>query len=228
MPKKITMPRGLRFDARGLIPAVVQDHLDKTVLMMAYMNRESLRKTLNTGQVHFWSRSRKALWHKGATSGNFLNLKELRVDCDGDTLLVLVDPTGPACHTGALTCFFKSAGTLKKTTGKKQPVRAEVLDKIFGVIMDRKRRPKTKSYVSHLLGSGRDGILKKIGEESGELIIGSKNNRRSEIIWETADVWFHSLVLLGHHGISPLDIYRELDSRFGKPSKMVKSGRSKK
>lgn len=228
MPKKTTIPRGLRFDAKGLIPAVVQDHKDKTVLMMAYMNRESLRRTLNTGQVHFWSRSRKTLWHKGATSGNFLNLKELRVDCDGDTLLVKVDPAGPACHTGRKSCFFKPAANKKTPSAEKQPVRAEILDKIFGVIMDRKKNPINKSYVSHLLGSGRDAILKKIGEESGELIIGSKNNRRSEIIWETADVWFHSLVLLGHHGIKPLDIYRELDSRFGKQSKPVKSRRSKK
>ncbi|HEY5649409.1 MAG TPA: bifunctional phosphoribosyl-AMP cyclohydrolase/phosphoribosyl-ATP diphosphatase HisIE [Nitrospiria bacterium] len=222
MAKK-TIPTGLRFNSRGLIPAVVQDNRDNTVLMLAYMNRESIRKTLETGQVHFWSRSRKKLWHKGATSGNFLDLQELRPDCDGDTLLLRVKPHGPVCHTGSRTCFLKPVTRPSAQKTRDDAVRSEILDRIFRVIQERKRRPSKKSYVSHLLKGGRDAILKKIGEESGELIIGSKNNNRSEVIWEMADLWFHTLVLLGHHGISPEDIYAELQSRFGKMSKTVKS-----
>lgn len=220
---KIPIPRGLRFDSKGLIPAVVQDNRDHSILMLAYMNRESIRKTLETGQVHFWSRSRKKLWHKGATSGNFLDLKELRADCDGDTLLLRVKPHGPVCHTGSKSCFIKPLSRGRSKNNRDNIVRSEILDRIFDVIQERKRTPRKKSYVSHLLKSGRDAILKKIGEESGELIIGSKNNKRSEVIWEMADLWFHTLVLLGDHGISPQDIYQELQSRFGKVSKMVKS-----
>ena len=223
MKSRARLPRGLKFDGEGLIPAIVQDHRDETVLMMAYMNRDALEKTIRTGQAHFWSRSRKTLWHKGATSGNHLNVKEVRIDCDGDTLLVRVEPEGPACHTGQRSCFFKTVkdGAVRRF----KPSNALILDRIYDVILDRKRSPKPKSYVSLLLKSGRDKILKKIGEESGELIIGSKNNRSSEIIWETADLWFHTLVLMGHHNITPADIYQELQKRFGKMSKTVRRRR---
>lgn len=220
------IPKNLEFDSNGLIPAIIQDHRSETVLMMAYMNRESLRKTVTSGQVHFWSRSRKTLWHKGATSGNRLNVREIWVDCDGDTLLVRADPEGPACHTGRPTCFFRTLRGGKMRRPGPSPAKALILDQVYDVILDRKRFPKKKSYVSSLLRSGQDGILKKIGEESGELIIGSKNNRRSEIIWEAADLWFHTLVLLGYHNIAPSDIYRELQKRFGKTSKKFQYGRS--
>jgi len=226
MTKKPRLPRGLKFDGEGLIPAIVQDQRDESVLMMAYMNRKALEETIRTGQAHFWSRSRKTLWHKGATSGNYMNVREIRIDCDGDTLLVRVEPEGPACHTGNETCFFRSVqknGTARRF--KPSPARALILNRIYDVILDRKRSPKAKSYVSLLLKSGRDKILKKIGEESGELIIGSKNNRPSEIIWETADLWFHTLVLLGHHNISPAEIYQELQKRFGKMSKTLRRRR---
>jgi phosphoribosyl-ATP pyrophosphohydrolase/phosphoribosyl-AMP cyclohydrolase len=226
MTKRLRLPRGLKFNEDGLIPAIIQDLRDDSVLMMAYMNRDALEKTIRTGQAHFWSRSRKSLWHKGATSGNYLNVKEVRIDCDGDALLLRVEPEGPACHTGQASCFFRSVqnGSLRRF--KPSPAKALILDRIYNVILDRKRSPKPKSYVSLLLKSGRDKILKKIGEESGELIIGSKNNRASEIIWETADLWFHTLVLMGHHNISPADIYQELQKRFGKMSKTVRRRRS--
>ena len=220
------IPKNLKFDSNGLIPAIIQDHRSETILMLAYMNRESLSKTLTSGQVHFWSRSRKTLWHKGATSGNRLNVREIWVDCDGDTLLVRANPEGPACHTGRPTCFFRTLRGGKMRRPGPSPVKALILDQVYDVILDRKRSPKKKSYVSSLLRSGKDGILKKIGEESGELIIGSKNNRRSEIIWEAADLWFHTLVLLGYHNIAPSDIYRELQKRFGKTSKKFQRGRS--
>jgi len=217
--------RKLKFNGEGLIPAVIQDHRDGTVLMMAYMTQKALDQTIRTGQVHFWSRSRKRLWHKGATSGNFMAVREIRIDCDGDTLLLLVEPEGPACHTGQWSCFFRSFKNGKIRRFRPSPAKALILERIYDVILDRKRNPKSKSYVSSLLSSGRDRILKKIGEESGELIIGSKNNRHSEIVWEVADLWFHTLILLGHHDIAPSEIYQELLKRFGKRSKTVRSGR---
>lgn len=226
MTSRKRLPRGLKFNEEGLIPAIVQDHRDEAVLMMAYMNRDSLEKTIRTGQAHFWSRSRQRLWHKGATSGHFLFVKEIRLDCDGDTLLIRVEPKGPACHTGQWSCFFRTVknGTVRRLTSS--PSKALILDRIYDVILDRKRSPKPKSYVSWLFKSGRDKILKKIGEESGELIIGSKNNRSSEIIWEVADLWFHILVLMGHHNIAPSDIYQELQKRFGQVSKTIQRRRT--
>ena len=226
MTTRSRLPRGLKFNEDGLIPAIIQDHRDDAVLMMAYMNRDALEKTIRTGRAHFWSRSRKTLWPKGATSGNYLNVKEVRLDCDRDTLLVRVEPEGPACHTGQATCFFRTVKNGAVRRFKPSPSKALILDRIYDVILDRKRSPKPDSYVSLLLKSGRDTILKKIGEESGELIIGSKNNRASEIIWEVADLWFHTLVLMGHHTIAPADIYQELQKRFGKMSKTVRRRRS--
>ena len=226
MTSRSRLPRGLKFDGEGLIPAIVQDPRDGTVLMMAYMNRDSLEKTLRTGQAHFWSRSRKTLWHKGATSGSYLRVREVRMDCDGDTLLVRAEPEGPACHTGQWSCFFRTVKNGRIRRFKPSPAGALVLDRIYDVILDRKRSPKPNSYVSLLLKSGRDRILKKIGEEAGELIIGSKNNRSAEIIWEAADLWFHTLVLMGYHGISPSDLYAELQKRFGKISKTIRRRRA--
>ena len=221
-----TLLAQLKFDSNGLIPAIVQDAQDDAVLMTAYMNREALTRTLSTGEVHFWSRSRKSLWRKGETSGNHLRMKEIRLDCDGDALLIRAEAAGPACHTGARSCFYRTAknGAFKRAA--KADPRASILDRVYDVILDRKRSPKAASYVSGLLKSGPDAILKKIGEESGELIIASKNRRRPEIVWEAADLWFHALVLLGHHGIRPSELYRELEKRFGRPGLAPKRGRS--
>jgi phosphoribosyl-AMP cyclohydrolase / phosphoribosyl-ATP pyrophosphohydrolase len=220
------LSRKIKFSGEGLIPAIIQDHRDGAVLMMAYMTQNALDRTIRTGQVHFWSRSRKRLWHKGATSGNFMAVKEIRIDCDGDALLFLVEPEGPACHTGQWSCFFRGIKNGKICRFTPSVARAVILEQIYDVILDRKRNPKSNSYVSSLLKSGLDRILKKIGEESGELIIGSKNNRHSEIIWEVADLWFHTLILLGHHDIAPSEIYQELMKRFGKSSKTVRSRRA--
>lgn len=197
----------LRYDAKGLVPAIVQDATSGEVLTLAYMNAEALERTLATGQTHFWSRSRKALWHKGATSGNVQTVRAMHVDCDADTLLIAVDPSGPACHTGARSCFAPAARGAKATVGP------GVLEAIYRVILDRKRRPRRDSYVAALLAKGPDAILKKIAEESGEVILSAKNRKRGEIVWEVADLWFHTLVMLGAAGIPPSAVFEELGRR---------------
>lgn len=212
----------LIFDESGLIPAIIQDTIHSDVLMLAYMNRKSLEKTLKTGITHFWSRSRGRLWQKGETSGNIQRVKSIRLDCDQDALLIEVKQTRVACHTGRWSCFHQQLNNGRwiivedSALGGSQARRAPIFDRIYRVILDRKEHPKEDSYVSSLLRLGKDRILKKIGEESGELIIGSKNNQKAEIISEMADVWFHTLVLLGYHGITPQDIYQELEGRYGK------------
>jgi phosphoribosyl-ATP pyrophosphohydrolase/phosphoribosyl-AMP cyclohydrolase len=201
---------------KDLIPVVVQDIKTLRVLMVAHMNRLALQKTLTTGRVHFWSRSRRKLWMKGESSGNALCLREAWLDCDGDALLLLVEPSGPVCHTGEPACFFQRLrnGTIEQLPTP--PSLSQMLERIHTVILDRKQRPRKDSYVSSLLSAGRDRILKKIGEEAGELIIGSKNGRSQEILSEAADLWFHTLILLGHHGLTPKDVANELAGRFGR------------
>jgi len=217
----------LTFDQNGLIPAIIQDHRSLKVMMMAYMNAEALKRTVRTGRVHFYSRSRKSLWYKGETSGNVQRVKEIRIDCDQDALLILVDPAGPACHTGAVSCFFRKKKNGRFVRVKEESGLSEILDRIYSVILDRKRKPRRESYVSSLFKGGRDRILKKIGEEAGELIISSKNRKKKEIVWEVADLWFHTLVVMGYHGIAPREIYRELDGRFGKKQPPGKRGKKK-
>ena len=215
------------FDERGLIPAVVQDWRDGTVLMVAFMNREAIDKTLATRSVHFWSRSRKKLWEKGETSGHRLTLKDMFLDCDGDTLLVKAEPVGPTCHTGERACFFTRVtadGTLenRKTTD----AFGGILERVYGTILERKRSPKAGSYVSSLFEGGADRILKKVVEEAGEVLLGSKTGKREEIVHEVADLLFHTLVVLGHHEIGPEDIYQELSKRFGKSGIQEKKDRT--
>ncbi len=205
--------KNLKYDSNGLIPAIIQDWKNGDVLMLAYMNEGSLKKTIETGNTHFWSRSRGKLWKKGETSGNEQIVKEINYDCDNDTLLIKVEQKGVACHTGNRSCFYskmyeKEAGAISADVN--------VLDKIYEIILDRKRNLREGSYVSSLFKSGRDKILKKIGEEASEVVIGSKNDKKEEIIYEIADLWFHSLVLLGYHDITPEEIYKELQKRFGK------------
>ncbi|MBI4715136.1 MAG: bifunctional phosphoribosyl-AMP cyclohydrolase/phosphoribosyl-ATP diphosphatase HisIE, partial [Nitrospirae bacterium] len=207
--------------ANGLIPAVIQDDGTRQVLMVAWMNAESLAETLETGLTHFWSRSRKKLWQKGETSGHIQRVKRIFYDCDADTLLIQVDQTGPACHTGNPACFFQEAPDLFPAVKSGEPETGSapdplILEKVYRVIQDRKAHPREDSYVHKLFTGGQDRILKKIGEEAGELVIGSKNNREEEIIYEMADLWFHSLVLLGYHGIPLEGLYQELERRFGK------------
>ncbi|MER3425430.1 MAG: bifunctional phosphoribosyl-AMP cyclohydrolase/phosphoribosyl-ATP diphosphatase [Nitrospiraceae bacterium] len=205
------------FDEQGLIPAVVQDWRDGTVLMVGFMNREALARTLDTKHVHFWSRSRKTLWEKGKTSGHYLLLKNLFVDCDHDTVLVKAEPIGPTCHTGEQACFFTQLneyGTFE--TRKAADAAGGVLESVHRTILDRKQSPQSGSYVSSLFQGGLDRILKKVVEEAGEVVLGSKNDRREEVIYEVADLLFHVLVVLGYHGISLQAVYQELANRIGK------------
>jgi phosphoribosyl-AMP cyclohydrolase / phosphoribosyl-ATP pyrophosphohydrolase len=222
---KKTLEKKLAFKENGLIPVILQDHSNRNVLMAAYMNPEALERTLRTNEVHFFSRSRQTLWHKGLTSGNKMRLREVLVDCDRDALLLRVEPKGPACHTGSPSCFFTrwEKGRLKRIA-RPAGGASEILDRVYSVILDRKKNPQKGSYVSSLMRGGRDRILKKIGEEAGELIISSKNRKKAEIVWEVADLWFHTLVMMGAHGVTPREIYGELEGRFGKPGKIPKRG----
>jgi len=212
----------LKFDEQGLIPAVVQDWRDASVLMLGFMNREALQKTLESKSVHFWSRSRNKLWEKGETSGHKLNLKDLFVDCDGDTVLVKAEPIGPTCHTGEKACFFtRLESNSKKTTD----AWGGILERLYQTIQDRKRSPKPDSYVSSLLQGGADKVLKKVVEEAGEVVLAAKGGKKEEIIYEAADLLFHTLVVLGYHDITPEEVYQELASRFGKSG--LRKGKSK-
>jgi phosphoribosyl-ATP pyrophosphohydrolase/phosphoribosyl-AMP cyclohydrolase len=204
--------RAIRFDAAGLIPAVVQERGSGRVLMLAYMNRESLERTLKTGFTHFFSRSRQALWKKGETSGHTQRVSSVRLDCDGDALVVEVEQTGPACHTGAPTCFFRRVDGERLTPDPDGG--GAVLDRVYRVIQDRKAHPVEGSYVASLFAGGVDRILKKVAEEAGEVLLACKNGERDQIVWETADLWFHTLVALDHHDIPPAAIYDELARRF--------------
>ncbi|MFZ5863872.1 MAG: bifunctional phosphoribosyl-AMP cyclohydrolase/phosphoribosyl-ATP diphosphatase HisIE [Nitrospirota bacterium] len=202
----------VRFDTAGLIPAVVQERGSGRVLMLAYMNRESLERTLKSGFTHFFSRSRQTLWKKGETSGHTQRVANVWLDCDGDTLVVEVDQVGPACHTGSPTCFFRRVDGERLIPD--QEGGGAVLDRVYRVIQDRKAHPVEGSYVASLFAGGEDRILKKVAEEAGEVLLASKNGVRDQIVWETADLWFHTLVALGRHDIPPSAIYDELARRF--------------
>lgn len=218
----------LRFDDRGLITAVVQDARTAQVLMVAWMNAEALALTRATGEAHFWSRSRQALWHKGGTSGNVQRVVELRVDCDGDTLLLLVEPAGPACHTGQVSCFYRTwpaqdgdlpspAGAVdSRTPPASQPAMenemADRIDELFAVIRDRKANPRPGSYTNALL-SDQDENLKKIGEEAIEVVLAAKSQGDQRLLEETADLIYHTLVLLAARDLTWSDVTAELARR---------------
>ncbi len=219
----------LKFDQNGLIPAIVQDATDGQVLTLAYMNRESLRLTLETGLTHFYSRSRQRIWQKGEESGHVQQVREIYVDCDEDALVVKAEQVVAACHTGRRSCFFtrlhpspEASGEVTQRLFDPDAVYAgslAILQQVFEVITDRKANPKADSYVSRLFEKGQDQILKKVGEESAELVVASKNGQHAEIIHELADLWFHTLVLLAHHGLTPKEGAEELRRRFGKTGK---------
>jgi len=199
----------LKFDENGLIPAIIQDYNNGQVLMLAYMNAESLRKTLDTGQTYFFSRSRQQLWHKGETSGHFQYVKSISYDCDADALLIKVEQVGAACHTGHRSCFFN---TVVESDGA-EPGDDSILKELFDVIVDRKNNPKEGSYTDYLFEKGIDKILKKVGEEAAEVIIAAKNGSYDEVRWEVADLFYHVLVLLAQQGMTLEDIYAELRGR---------------
>lgn len=199
----------IRFNDQGLIPAIAQDYLDGTVLMLAWMNRESLAKTLETGEVWYWSRSRQALWHKGATSGHYQKVKSIRYDCDSDALLLTIEQLGDiACHTGERSCFHQVAGQV-------QAPPADMLSELFRVICDRRDHPNEQSYTCKLLAGGDNKILKKVGEESAEVVMACKDNNPEAIAGEVADLFYHTLVALAYHQVSLRDVYRQLAERRG-------------
>lgn len=201
----------LKLDAQGLIPAVVQDVHTKEVLMVAYMNQEAVQMTLETGKATFWSRSRQQVWVKGETSGNYLNVKQVRVDCDADCLVILAEPEGPACHTGNRSCFYRKVegDALVEDTQET----GDILMHLCAVTEDRKKNPQPGSYTNYLLEKGEDKILKKVGEEAAEVVIAGKNRSKEEISYEVADLMYHLSVMLVDNGMSWAEIYEELEKR---------------
>ncbi|HEY8185191.1 MAG TPA: bifunctional phosphoribosyl-AMP cyclohydrolase/phosphoribosyl-ATP diphosphatase HisIE [Pyrinomonadaceae bacterium] len=201
------------FDPTGLIPAVVQDAGTRQVLTLAYMNAESLRKTLETGETWFWSRSRSTLWHKGETSGNTQRVVDVQLDCDGDALTVLVVPNGPACHTGAESCFhneIEGAGPFEPRSATGPISLAEVLENLQSLVESRKRERPEGSYTTYLFDQGLDKILKKVGEESAETIIAAKNDDQNALVKESSDLLYHLIVLLVERGVSLDELRDEL------------------
>lgn len=195
-------PEAVKFDERGLVPAIVQDARTREVLTLAYMNRESLARTLATGQTWFWARSRQRLWHKGEESGNTQDVVALAHDCDNDAIVVLVNPAGPACHKGTRSCF-----------GLEHTDFASVLDELYRVIESRERERPEGSYTTYLFAEGLDKILKKVGEESAETIIAAKNDDRKPFVAEVSDLIYHLLVLLVARGVSLDEVREELGQR---------------
>ena len=196
----------LRFDEKGLIPAVVVDSVSKRVLTLAYMNEESLRISMEKGLTCFWSRSRRELWLKGETSGNYQHIVSITADCDKDALVVEVEPDGPACHLGTTSCF-------DYPVWESDELRSFSYEGLMELIKGRKTDPKEGSYTTYLFEKGVDKILKKIGEECTEVIIAAKAEDRAETIYEIADLCYHTMVLMIEQGISLEDIHRELASR---------------
>ena len=208
----------LRFDGAGLIPAVAQDWLDGAVLMVAWMNREALVRTLDTGEVHYWSRSRQELWHKGATSGHFQRLRGLRYDCDADVLLLTIEQVGEvACHTGARSCFYEPGPVPGAGGVGAAPPPADVCSELARLIARRRERPEPGSYTNRLLEGGDNRILKKIGEEAAEFVMACKDDEAAAIAGEAADLVFHLQVALAHHGVPWRQVLEVLASRRGAP-----------
>jgi len=196
----------LKFDEKGLIPAIVQDHYTKQVLTLAYMNKESLAITIDEQRTCFWSRSRQELWRKGDTSGAVQHVVSITADCDGDALVVEVVKDGPACHTGEESCFFNRLYLSDE-------LKAFSYEGLYDLIAGRKSDPKEGSYTTYLFEKGMDKILKKVGEECTEVIIGGSKNDREETIYEIADLTYHVMVLMVQMGITVEDITRELEKR---------------
>jgi phosphoribosyl-ATP pyrophosphohydrolase/phosphoribosyl-AMP cyclohydrolase len=226
----------LKFDEHGLIPAIVQDAQTREVLTLAYMNRESLERTVSTNATWFWSRSRSELWHKGETSGNTQRVIELILDCDQDAIVVLVEPAGPACHTGERTCFHNAIGSdvqgltrdiersaavpqskVRTTEDGMDNREAEdlgaLLNQLYDLVESRKRERPEGSYTTYLFNEGLDKILKKVGEESAETIIAAKNENTTGLVAEVSDLIYHLLVLLVERGVSLAEIRQELAQR---------------
>ena len=220
----------VRFDAQGLVPAVAQDAHTGQVLMLAYMNEASLRATLASGYATYWSRSRASLWRKGETSGHTQQVRSLAYDCDGDALLLTVEQTGPACHTGEQTCFHHTlalngvqaddgdaqtaAEAMQAALAEvEEPPTSQVLEAVYAVIQDRMTNPKEGSYTNYLLAKGVEKIAKKVGEEATETVIAAIKDDAAEICYEAADLCYHLLVLLAERGIPLSALWQELAQR---------------
>ncbi|NOU63541.1 bifunctional phosphoribosyl-AMP cyclohydrolase/phosphoribosyl-ATP diphosphatase HisIE [Paenibacillus sp. LMG 31461] len=206
----------IKYDAQGLVPAIVQDAVSKEVLMLAYMNSESLQRTIQTGDTWFWSRSREELWNKGATSGHTQKVKALRYDCDADTLLVLVEQVGPACHNGSYTCFTSNIaveGSIEEAAPATGGDRFAILAELEAVIASRDAERPEGAYTTYLFEKGVDKILKKVGEETAEVIIAAKNKDNEELRYEASDLIFHLMVLLRNNKLPLDDIMKELANR---------------
>lgn len=208
----------LKFDEKGLIPAIVQDAKTKEVLTLAYMNRESLQKSLESGETWFYSRSRQKLWHKGETSGNTQKIVTMKYDCDRDALVVMVEPAGPACHLGTTSCFtetFYGKAPDSAYEGDLQDFR--ILKNLEKIIAQREREMPEGSYTTYLFKEGVDKILKKVGEEAAEVIIAAKNRSHEELKWEAADLIYHLLVLLQEQKLPLKEVLRVLEERHQTP-----------
>lgn len=203
----------VRWNEQGLVCAIVQDAVTGAVLMQAWMNADSLRITRETGLATFWSRSRQALWTKGETSANTLAVRELRLDCDGDCILIVADPAGPACHTGARDCFFRRAET--DSWESAQPLAPTELGRLQNTIRERKSGDTGASYVASLFAKGREKILQKVGEESIETLLAASAGDKDRVVSETADLMFHLLVALEEQNVSFVDVQNELARRSG-------------
>ena len=208
----------LRFNEAGLIPAVAQDWLDGAVLMVAWMNQEAIERTLATGEVHYWSRSRQELWHKGATSGHTQALRGLRYDCDADVLLLTIEQRGDvACHTGARSCFYEDGPAPTAGGPQALPPPADACTELARVITGRRDQPEEGSYTNKLLAGGDNRILKKIGEEGAEFVMACKDDAKDEIAGEAADLIFYMQVALAHHGVEWRQVLEVLAARRGAP-----------
>jgi phosphoribosyl-AMP cyclohydrolase / phosphoribosyl-ATP pyrophosphohydrolase len=223
----MTQSVNLKWGPDGLVPVITQDAVTGQVLMQAYMNEEALRRTILSGTVWYWSRSRAELWNKGETSGHFQQVREIRIDCDGDAILILVDQTGVACHEGTFTCFSRRVDGSPKAlidtaywpmqpgTERGYDI-GSILRELSAVLLDRRAHPDPESYTSKLFAKGPDAYCKKIGEEATEVVLAVKNRDRENLAFEVADVWFHTLIALVDIGVPPQAVADQLASRRGK------------
>jgi phosphoribosyl-ATP pyrophosphohydrolase/phosphoribosyl-AMP cyclohydrolase len=202
----------VKFDERGLVPVVAQDARTGEMLMLAWANAEALGLTLETGRAHYWSRSRGELWKKGETSGHMQQVADVRLDCDGDAILYRVHQTGPACHTGERSCFFRTVDASELTPAEDP---RHVLARVEEIVAERDTARPEGSYTTYLFGAGVDKILKKVGEEATETIIAAKNEGTDDLRAESADLLYHLMVLWRARGLSPDEVWAELDRRFG-------------
>lgn len=208
----------VKWNEQGLAPAICQDAATGQVLTLAWVNEESLRLTLEKGTVHFWSRSRSELWHKGETSGNYLRLVSARLDCDADALVFIVRPDGPACHTNRMSCFFNEVPAPgREESGEALDFDHNLLESVYRLILERKKAGDTdSSYVARLFAKGEERVLEKIDEEAAEVVMAMKDEDAGAITNEVADLWFHTLVGMAARGVPPGRVFAELARRFGR------------